>query len=191
MKNIIILTIVLTALSACSVNSINEYDSNTTSLNKSSILQRLYDDQSIPGNALFGWSTEKMGFYPDNRLNHVSMDRLLQRGIVKALLKKGYRFTNNAENADYLVTYTAALKSALSDEEVLQTFGAEPGFVSSRKQHPHAEKGTLIVDVINQRTQRLHWRAIGQAFAKLDKIPLQHREQRVEQFLNLMLSDLH
>lgn len=89
------------------------------------------------------------------------------------------------------MTYTAALKSALSDDEVLQIFGAQPGLVSRGELEPKVEKGTLIVDVINKETGRLHWRSIAQGLARLDKILQQHREQRVDAFVNFLLSDLH
>jgi len=119
------------------------------------------------------------------------MDNLLKQAIKKSLVKKGYLFTENATSAGYTVTYTAALKSALSDDEVLRIYGAQPGLIPSRKVDQTAEKGTLIVDVINQKTGRLHWRSIGQALANLNKIPLKDRKQRVDQFVDFLLADLH
>jgi len=191
MKKIILLSLSCFLLNACAVDATKENDVNSLSLNRTSMVQKHYDDQLIPKGTLFSWSPNLKGVYQDNRLNHINMDSLLKKSIESTLVKKGYRFADNADNASYSVTYTAALKSALSDDEVLQIFGAQPGLVPKGKLDPKVEKGTLIVDVINKKTGRLHWRSIGQALARLDKIPQQHREQRVDQFVNFLLSDLH
>jgi len=178
-------------LNACSVGPTKEGGVNSLPLGRTSMVQKHYDDEFIANGTLFSWSPNLKGVYQDNRLDHVDMDNLLKQAIKKALVKKGYRFTQSAASAGYTVTYTAALKSALSDDEVLQIYGAQPGLVSSRKTDKTAEKGTLIIDVINQKTGHLHWRSIGQALANLNEIPLQHRKQRVDQFVNFILSDLH
>ena len=191
MKKTIFISIVYTILSACSVDATKQNDINSSSLNNTSMVQMQYDDQLIPDGALFSWSPELKGVYKDDRFNHVDMDALLKQGIVNALVKKGYRFEENAASADYTVAYTAALESALSDGEVLQTFGSQPGLVTSPQPDQNTEKGTLIIDVINKTTGHLHWRSTGQVLAKLDKIPLEQRKQRVEQFLKLILLDLH
>ena len=191
MKKFIILSLANIILSACSVDATKEDDVNSMFLNRTSMVQKHYDDEFIPKGTLFSWSPNLKGVYQDNRLNHVNMDRLLKKGIESTLVKKGYQFTENSESASYMVTYTAALKSALSDDEVLQIFGAHPGLVPRGKLDQKVEKGTLIVDVVNQKTGRLHWRSIGQALARLGEIPQQHRDQRMEQFIDFLLSDLH
>jgi len=191
MKKIILLSLASIVLNACSVGVTKEDDGNSLSLNRTSMVQRHYDDELIPKGTLFSWSPNIKGVYQDNRLNHVNMDNLLKKSIESTLVKKGYLFTENVASAGYTVTYTAALKSALSDDEVLKIFGAQPGLLPSRKLDEKVEKGTLIVDVINQKTGHLHWRSIGQALARLDEIPQQYRAQRVEQFVNFLLSGLH
>jgi len=191
MKIIILLSLACITLNACSVDPTKEEGVNSLALGRTSMVQKHYDDELIPNGTLFSWSPSLKGVYQDNRLDHVDMDNLLKQAIKKTLVKKGYLFTQSAVSADYTVTYTAALKSALSDDEVLQIYGAQPGLVPSRKADQTAEKGTLIIDVINQKTGRLHWRSIGQALTNLNKMPLQDRKQRVEQFINFILSDLH
>jgi len=191
MKIIILLSFACMTLNACSVGPTKEGGVNSLALGRTSMVQKHYDDELIANGTLFSWSPNLKGVYQDNRLDHVDMDNLLKQAIEKALVKKGYLFTQSAASANYTVTYTAALKSALSDDEVLQIYGAQPGLVSSRKTDKTAEKGTLIIDVMNQKTGRLHWRSIGQAIADLNEIPLQHRKQRVDQFVNFILSDLH
>ncbi len=191
MKKNILLSLVCITLNACSVDATKENDVNSLSLNRTSMVQTHYNDELIPKDSLFSWSPNLKGVYQDSRLTHVNMDKLLKNGIEEALVKKGYRFTDNVVSASYTVAYTAALKSNLSDDEVLQIFGAQPGLVARGKLEQKVEKGTLIVDVINQKTGQLHWRSIGQALAILDKIPQQQREQRVKQFVNFLLLDLH
>ena len=118
------------------------------------------------------------------------MDELLKKGIVNVLIEKGYQFSENALGADYTIAYTAGHESALSDDEALQTFGVLPGLVVNKDSAQNVEKGTLVIDVINQKTGRLHWRSSGQTLAKLEQMPLQQRQQRVNQFIKMMLSDL-
>ena len=191
MKKIILLSLVCITLSACSVNAIKQEDVSSSFLNRTSMVQRHYSDILIPEGTLFSWSPNLKGVYPDSRLANVNMDKLLKNGLEDALIKKGYQFTDNAVNASYTMNYTAALKSDLSDDEVLQIFGAQPGLVSRGELDQKVEKGTLIVDVINQKTGQLHWRSVGQALAILDEISQQQREQRVKQFVSFLLSDLH
>ena len=54
----------------------------------------------------------------------------------------------------------------------------------------NVEKGTLVIDVINQTTGRMHWRSSGQTLAKLEQMPQQQRQQRINQFIKMMLSNL-
>jgi len=191
MKKIILLSLACITLNACSVDPTKEVAENSLALARTSMVQKHYDDELIPNGTLFSWSPSLKGVYQDNRLDHVDMDNLLKQAIKNALVKKGYLFTENSITAAYTVTFTAALKSALSDDEVLRIYGAQPGLVPNRKADQTAEKGTLIVDVVNQKTGRLHWRSIGQALANLNEIPLQHRKQRVDQFVDFLLADLH
>ena len=186
MKKMILLSLI-TFLSACSTNTTQQ---NATPKIRPVSVQVRYDTQAIPVGALFSWSPGLTGMYQDARLKHTNMDELLKKGIVNALIEKGYQFTENASGADYTIAYTAGLESALSDDEALQTFGVLPGLVVSKDSPQNVEKGTLVIDVINQTTGRMHWRGSGQTLAKLEQMPQQQRQQRVNQFIKMMLSDL-
>ena len=185
----IILSSLITLLSACATNT-NITRQNTTPISKPVSVQVRYDTQAIPTGALFSWSPELSGMYQDARLNHTNMDELLKKGIVNALIEKGYQFSENASGSDYTIAYTAGLESALSDDEVLKTFGVQPGLVVRKNTAQNVEKGTLVIDVINQTTGRKYWRSSGQALAKLEQMPQQQRQQRINQFIRMMLSDL-
>ena len=174
-------------LSACSTTTTQQ---NAAPRIRPVSVQVRYDTQAIPDGALFSWSPGLTGMYQDARLNHTNMDELLKKGIVNALIEKGYQFTENDSGADYTIAYTAALESALSDEEALKTFGVQPGLVVGKDSAHNVEKGTLVIDVINQTTGRMHWRSSGQALAKLEQMPQQQRQQRINQFIKMMLSNL-
>jgi len=186
MKKIILLSLI-TLLSACTTNTTQQ---NATPTIRPISVQVRYDTQAIPEGALFSWSSGLTGMYQDARLKHTNMDELLKKGIVNALIGKGYQFSENASEADYTINYTAALESALSDDEALQTFGVLPGLVVRKDSTQNVEKGTLVIDVINQTTGRMHWRSSGQTLAKLEQMPLQQRQQRINKFIKMMLSDL-
>jgi hypothetical protein len=186
MKKIILLSLI-TLLSACSTNTTQQ---NAAPRIRPVSVQVRYDTQAIPDGSVFSWSSELTGMYQDARLNHTNMDDLLKKGIVIALIEKGYGFTENASGADYTIAYTAALESALSDDDAMQTFGVLPGLVVGKDLVHNAEKGTLVIDVINQTTGRMYWRSSGQALARLEQMPQQQRQQRINQFIKMMLSDL-
>ena len=174
-------------LSACSTN---KTQGNVVPINRPTTVQIRYDTQAIPAGAVFSWLPGLTGMYQDGRLSHTDMDELLKKGIVNALIEKGYQFTENASGADYTIAYTAALESALSDDEALKTFGVQPGLIVSKDSTQNVEKGTLVIDVINQTTGRMHWRSSGQTLAKLEQMSQQQRQQRINQFIKMMLSDL-
>ena len=186
MKKIVLLSFI-TLLSACSTNTTRQ---DAAPITRPVSVQVRYDTQAIPAGALFTWSSGLKGIYQDARLKHTNMDELLKKGIVIALMEKGYQFSENASGADYTIAYTAALESALSDDEALLTFGVLPGLVVSKDSPQNVEKGTLVIDVINQTTGRMHWRSSGQTLAKLEQMPQQQRQQRINQFIKMMLSNL-
>jgi len=186
MKKIVLLSFI-TLLNACTTNATQQ---NSTPINRPVSVQVRYDTQTIPVGSLFSWSSGLTGMYQDARLIHTNMDELLKKGIVNALIEKGYQFSENVIGAEYTIAYTAGLESALSDDEALQTFGVLPGLVVNKDSTQNVEKGTLVIDVINQTTGRIHWRSSGQTLAKLEQMPQQQRQQRINQFIKMMLSDL-
>jgi len=63
MKKIILLSFVCITLSACSVDAIKEGDESSSSLNRTSMVQRHYSDVLISKGTLFSWSPNLKGIY--------------------------------------------------------------------------------------------------------------------------------
>lgn len=190
MKKIILIGFLSVLSSACTVDKTKPNDVLSSQLGRSSVVQRNYDKTSIPAGSTFSWFPDLKGVYPDKRLQNVKMDDLLKQGIVNVLVKKGYQFSDDISTADYTVTYTAGLETALSDEYILEKFGAQPGLVTNKELDQDVEKGTLVIDVISQTTGRLRWRSAGQGLAQLGDVPIQQRKSRIEHILNLMFNGL-
>jgi len=190
MKKTSLLSLLVILMTACSVETHKQSELTSSPLNRSSIVQRIYDKQPIPDNALFSWSANFEGLQKDRQIAQVNMDELLQQSIINSLIKKGYRFNSNTTEADYTINYTAGLERNLPNDELLQKFGAQPGLVTNITT-ANIEKGTLVIDVYNQKSGQQHWRSIGQAMAQLNQIPKESRQKRIDHLVNLMLTDLN
>ena len=106
------------------------------------------------------------------------------------MLRKGYRHIAQAQQADLNISFTAALQSSLGDEQIAQRFGLVPGLMVNNIDKDQYEKGTLIFDVVNPRTNQLAWRTAGQALATLADIPVPERKHRINMFVKKLLAFL-
>lgn len=88
------------------------------------------------------------------------------------------------------IGYVAALKTALDDNAIEQTYGVRPGLIEGEIDQRKFEKGTVIVDLIEPVSGRLIWRGAGQSLATLEDIPPELRKQRVHQFIKNLFSAL-
>jgi len=144
----------------------------------------------IPVNATYQWSEGFVHQASEGRLHHIDMWSLLKQGIEQEMQNKGYRKIEQTEQADIDISFIAALTSALDDQKIQQQYGLVPGLVTQRIDHHRYEKGTLIFDVVNPKTQQLAWRTAGQALASLDDIPLAERQARIAVFVQKLLAFL-
>jgi len=144
----------------------------------------------IPVNATYQWSEGFVRQVSEGRLHYIDMWSLLKQGIEQEMQNKGYRKIAQTEQADIDISFVAALTSALDDNEIQQKYGLVPGLMTQRVDHHRYEKGSLIFDVVNPKTQQLAWRTAGQALASLEDIPLVERQARIEIFVKKLLNFL-
>jgi len=144
----------------------------------------------IPVNATYQWSEGFVHQASEGRLHHIDMWSLLKQAIEQEMQNKGYRKIAQTEQADLDISFIAALTSALDDNKIQQQYGLVPGLVTQRIDHHRYEKGTLVFDVVNPRTQQLAWRTAGQALASLADIPLEERQARIAVFVKKLLAFL-
>lgn len=144
----------------------------------------------IPVNATYQWSDGFVRQVAAGRLHSIDMWGLLKQGIEQEMQRKGYRKIAQTAQADVNISFVAALTSALDDNEIQRQYGLVPGLATSHINQQRYEKGTLIFDVVNPKTQQLAWRTAGQALATLEEMPLMARQQRIENFVKKLLEFL-
>ena len=144
----------------------------------------------IPMHAAYQWSEGFVHQVSAGRLQYLDMWTLLKQSIEKEMQHKGYIKVPQTEQADIDISFVAALTSALDDNQIQQQYGLVPGLMTQRIDHHRYEKGTLIFDVVNPKTQQLIWRTAGQALASLVDIPLDERQARIDIFVKKLLAFL-
>lgn len=115
--------------------------------------------------------------------------RILLDDILKnSMQQKGYQFNKWVRaKSDYWLAYSVLFKSTTSEDVMLKKFGMQPGFVNN--QASDYEKGSLIVDLIESRSQKTVWRSSAQGLVAPD-IPDELRRIRLESAIGQMLSSL-
>lgn len=144
----------------------------------------------IPENATYQWSDGFLQHKKSGLISDVDLWKLLKQGIEQEMLNKGYKHISDADHADLNISFIAALTSTLGDEEIANRYGLVPGLMVHNADKNHYEKGTLIFDVVNPKTNQLAWRTAGQALATLTDIPLDERKARIDFFVKKLLAFL-
>lgn len=173
-------------LVACSSREIQ--DDNY--LARSSFISKYNSTVPIPFGARFNWAESKSKVYADERLPADDIAGMLRKSIAHELTTRGIQFTADNTKSDYSVVYIAALRSDLDDTTILHQYGIQPGLIEHRINPKKLEKGSVIIELIDNKTNKLYWRSIGQAFANLEQVPLEQRSHRVSVFVNILMQDL-
>jgi hypothetical protein len=84
------------------------------------------------------------------------------------------------QGGEFEIAYVAALSRSLSDVEIDQRFGVNPGMLADSKENDTYEKGTVVVDVDDPRSQQTLWRSALQGYVMFD-MPEDDRQRRVTQ----------
>ena len=138
----------------------------------------------------FSWSDKSRYVYEDKRLEGFPLKKSFQNDIKTKLTSNGFTFTENFQNASILVGYVIALESSLNDMDINNLYGINPGFINKNKEKNknNYEKGTIIIDLIESRTNRMIWRGAIQGMAEFG-IPDNEREERLRSAVNRLLDE--
>ncbi len=140
---------------------------------------------TIPAGATFAWLSESIDFHKDQRLQDSTLQSMIERGIKQNLQDMGYRFVDSVAASDFSIGYTAALESALSDDEIMRRFGLLPGSSIATLSGAEYEKGSLIIYVMNASGLDVVWRSAVQAGIDLSAGDTE-REERLDGLLKGM-----
>jgi hypothetical protein len=119
----------------------------------------------------YSWASNDQPLTGNPRLDNSLVDSRIRAAIDEQLAAQGYQKTNSAE-VDFQVAYHASIEGKL-DTTTFRTpsYGAGAGLVNSNNQRTaqllgnkettfvtEYEEGTLLLDIIDPRTQKLIWR---------------------------------
>ena len=145
-------------------------------------------DIKVLSSKKFTWSPKSTYVYEDARFRGFPVKDTFEKDIYEKLSKNGFTYVTSADEAGILVGYVLALESALSDMDINNLYGINPGFVSDKADTDKYEKGTVIIDIIESRTNRMVWRGALQGMANFD-VSNKERKERIKEVVDLLLNE--
>jgi hypothetical protein len=122
----------------------------------------------------------------NKRMADVPMQAMIENAINKTLKAMGYVPGANADQSAFLVQYQLAMGDDDSGATVAEQYGVQPGLALQNPDKNAYEKGMLVIDIVQARSQVPIWNGAIQAFVTFD-IPPEQREQRVNNAVFLLL----
>ena len=135
----------------------------------------------------FTWAPRMQEIHGDAHVDEVADKEMLENAIGNALRKKGYEYTWRAGLADLRVGYLVVMNGVLSNKEINDRYGVQPGLNLQAPDTVRYEKGTLVIDIIDVKTGRTAWRGALQGFADLE-ITKEVRQERLNDMVVFMLT---
>ena len=102
---------------------------------------------------------------------------VLQQALQKELERKGYRFVDSDEQANYDVLAVAMLGELKNQEDVESFFRLYPSLAKPAKGYG---RGTVLVAIAPAGTSDIVWRGALEVYTDPGKMPLAQREQRLQ-----------
>lgn len=121
-------------------------------------------DFSFTGYQTFFWMPPKAGMSPDDiGLSNPRVDRAVRNSIESTLVARGYVMTTDG-SPDFRVAYVLSIDPRTEITQLNRYYGYgsdwTDAYVWPNNVQVH-EDGTLIIDVIDDRTKEMVWRGIG------------------------------
>ena len=177
-----ILPVVFVSLAVVSCVTETVTTSPTMKFSDTAVVSVQDADNAISAGSTFAWLPEAVRVYEDARLQDADVKSLIESEIIKNLEAKKMKPVDSVNGASYVIAYTAALESSLDDKAIIQQFGLSPGKASLPGGDANTEKGSLIIYVMNKKSDRVVWRSAVQLGVKFDA-PAEQRSARVRQLV--------
>ena len=154
------------------------------------VISKSNPDIKVLSSKDFAWSKKSRYVYDDERLKGFPLKKNFEEDIKSKLISNGFIFENNPQAASILVGYVIALESSLSDQDINNLYGLNPGFVNKEKEKNNYkyEKGTIVIDIIEARTNRMVWRGAMQGMAEFG-ITDEERKTRLKNAVDKLLDE--
>jgi hypothetical protein len=186
-QNVLYRMLTVIAVSSLAVSCVTETVDTTPRMKFSDTAVVSVKDagNAIAAGSTIAWQPEAVRFYDDKRLQDAHLKTLIESEIVNNLQAKKMRVVDSTSGASYIIAYAAALESSLDDSAIIQHFGLLPGKAPVETDNENVEKGSLIIYVINKKSDRVVWRSAAQAGVQFDATAEQ-RSARVKQLVSEM-----
>jgi len=153
-------------------------------LQRSSIVVVAQPGFQLQPKQVFAWADNYADVSGALKKSKFSVQQLIDEAITQALKAKGLNFKAQGESSLW-VQYHVSLESEMDDTALAINYGLAPGLRANSgatKKHP---RGTLVVDFIDPKLNKVVWRGAIGVFTGLESSN-QARQQRV----NMLLSEL-
>lgn len=135
---------------------------------------------TFPKKTTFSFSDVASQAYEDPRFDDKKIGDFLREGIASVMEQKGYKVVE--DDGQYEIAYVVATSQSLSDIEVSERFGVNPGMIGQSTDPSVYDKGTIIVDIQDPGAKVSVWRSALQGYAAFET-PDDVRRQRMEIFM--------
>lgn len=157
-------------------------------LQRSSIVITSTPEFKFHAKQSFAWAKNYADVSGALKKSEFSVQQLIDTAIAQTLKNKGLNLVAPAENS-FLIKYHVSLESEMDDTALAINYGLAPGLranSSATKKHP---RGTLVVDFIDPKLNKVVWRGAIGVFTGLENTQ-QARQQRVNMLLNELLKSV-
>ncbi|MCE2573518.1 DUF4136 domain-containing protein [Motilimonas eburnea] len=185
---LILSSILLIFLAACSESESNTSDAANDSLKRTTIVSDSTPKQSIPIAKSYTFVDKVNVVVEDSRLEPAQVQQEIRNAIAAVMQDKGYTYEPDLAKADLVMGFLLALESGVSDQQLIAKFGLSPGLVSLNSDGRY-EKATLVVGAMATDTETLYWKSMLQGFADFERAR-DESERRLDTLVAQMLSDL-
>jgi hypothetical protein len=170
----------------CSTMSITSYSSDTVDFSKLKTYSWMLGPPPVSGSPLIDQRPE--------------LERAAHEAIDQALAKRGY-VKDTSGHPDFLVSYHATLNKKVSVQTLDQSSGYRPSYLLGgsgritpledretigREYVDTFDEGTLIIDVVDPKTNQLIWRSTAKDEVNFKKSP-EHNKHKIEEAVDKML----
>jgi hypothetical protein len=150
-----------------------------------------YDpDADFAGLQSYAWAPAETESAKDPRVQNDLLEGRVHESVDAELSEKGYRLAAEGKKPDFWVTYHAGVESKVDVTTVQQVYPYYRGYSHwggySETYVTNYDEGTLILDVIETKTEKLIWRGSAQARVNDSSSP-EKRSERIRAAVKAIL----
>jgi len=188
MKKIILLVMSVFLLNACSNNA--EKAVSTAKAQRLTVVSSGVPKNVLPSFNTFSWRNEySLVLSATDAKNETEIKTHLKTEIIHYLQSKGYVFQPDPIQADVIVGFLFALDDDIADADIKKRFGMLPGISAAGVDSSSYKKGTLLLEVLDNRLSQIYWRSAMQGFVELEKDKNDPDTKRIQYILSIMMGD--